>query len=317
LAHPLGYLWFLGTSSYRLLWLKLEGRPRLILPLSVLSFAIGILVFFMRHPEYQPDWEQNRLFLRNGLDQFRIYGFRFAILSLLIFLFTVICAALDWRKYGRNAAYWKDRRLILELYFAATCVTALAPQDFRPDPNAGWVGLLITRLTVVSAIFGLCWLATLQPRTWHLAGYGVAAVFFFSFMYQETGYLNRLEENAEKITRQLPFGTRVALTIFENPHYRPMFIHAVDRACVGHCFVYSNYEPSTQEFRVRVMPGSPLVTASADDSEDMQSGTYEVQEEDLPMKQIYECDAADLTRLCVRDLVAGELNGRLGYHPQP
>jgi len=35
----------------------------------------------------------------------------------------------------------------------------------------------------------------------------------------------------------------------------------------------------------------------------------------LPMAQIYQCDEHDLTRLCVRQLVAGEANGRIGYHP--
>ena len=67
---------------------------------------------------------------------------------------------------------------------------------------------------------------------------------------------------------------------------------------------------------MRVQAGSPVVTANVDDSEDMQSGTYEVQEEDLPLKQIYQCDASDLTRLCVRDLVAEEENGRVGYRGQ-
>jgi hypothetical protein len=89
----------------------------------------------------------------------------------------------------------------------------------------------------------------------------------------------------------------------------------VDRACIGHCFLYSNYEPSTRQFRIRVQPGSPVVTASVDDCEDMQSGTYDVQEEDLPLKQLYQCDFRDLTRICVRDLAAGEQNGRLGFHP--
>jgi hypothetical protein len=40
-----------------------------------------------------------------------------------------------------------------------------------------------------------------------------------------------------------------------------------------------------------------------------------VQDEDLPMKEIYQCDVKDLTKLCIRDLAAGELNGRLGYKP--
>jgi hypothetical protein len=47
----------------------------------------------------------------------------------------------------------------------------------------------------------------------------------------------------------------------------------------------------------------------------MQSGNYDVQDEDLPLKQIYQCDARDLTLICIRDLAADEKNGRLGYQP--
>jgi hypothetical protein len=315
LAHPIGFLFFAGVASYRLLWMKLHGWLHLLLPLSVLALAVAIRFYFMHHPEFEPNFEQNKMFTRNGSDQLAIYGFRFSILSQLVLLFSLICAALDVRKYGRNLQYWKQRKLILELCFAAFCVTTFVPQDFRPDPNAGWVGVIVTRLTVISAIFALCWLATLQPRKWYLAGYGATAIVFFVFTYQDTAQLNRLEASAEQITRQLPFGTRVLATIFENPHYRPMFIHAVERACIGHCFVYSNYEPSALAFRIRVKPGSPVVVSSPDDSEDMQSGTYEVQDEDLPLKQIYQCDPQDLTRICIRDLSPGELNDRLGYHP--
>jgi hypothetical protein len=47
----------------------------------------------------------------------------------------------------------------------------------------------------------------------------------------------------------------------------------------------------------------------------MESGEYVVQPSDLPMAQIYQCDESDLTRLCLRQLAAGEPNGRIGYHP--
>jgi len=73
--------------------------------------------------------------------------------------------------------------------------------------------------------------------------------------------------------------------------------------------LFSNYEPATRQFRVRVREGSPVVVASDDDSEDMQFGSYEVLEDDLPLQQIYQCDPADWTKLCIRDLQAGEKNG--------
>src|SRR6266568_678303 len=101
-----------------------------------------------------------------------------------------------------------------------------------------------------------------------------------------------------------------------SPGSRITFIgHAIERACFGHCFSYANYEPASGEFRVRVKKGSPVATSSTDDAEDMASGEYEVGDDDLPMKQIYQCDSNDLTKLCIRDLEAGEVNGRLGYKP--
>ena len=79
--------------------------------------------------------------------------------------------------------------------------------------------------------------------------------------------------------------------------------------------LYSNYEAATKQFRLRVRDGSPVAVASTDDSEDMQSGSYDVQDEDLPLKQIYQCDATDWTKLCIRDLKAGEKNGAVGIRP--
>jgi hypothetical protein len=58
-----------------------------------------------------------------------------------------------------------------------------------------------------------------------------------------------------------------------------------------------------------------VVTSSTDDGEDMAAGKYEVQDEDLPIKQIHQCDEKDLRKLCIRDLAAGEINGRIGYKP--
>jgi hypothetical protein len=196
------------------------------------------------------------------------------------------------------------------------CATALLPENLRPSIYGGWIGLLGSRLTSISAIFGLCFLGYLKPRKWHLGGFGLCAVIFFAFYYQDTGWLNRLEANAEKLVADLPAGTRVIVTARAPADSRIAFIsHAVERACIGHCFSYANYEPASGEFRVRVRKGSPVVTSSTDDAEDMAAGEYEVDDTDLPLKQINQCDDKDLTKLCIRDLAAGETNGRMGSKP--
>jgi hypothetical protein len=59
-------------------------------------------------------------------------------------------------------------------------------------------------------------------------------------------------------------------------------------------------------FRVRVREGSPIVTSNVDDNGDIEARVYEVQEEALPLKEIYQCNEDDLTKLCIRGLAAGE-----------
>lgn len=315
LAHPIGFLWFLGTMAYRYLWLRLPGGWRL------LPLAAGVLLLAVthriaaHHPAWDVEWRGRHFWLYNGADQLHVFGDRYLWFTRAVVLFTLLATGLAWLASRSAFRFLEQRRLILELYFLCGCATTLLPENLLPNPTGGWIGALVSRLTLISAIIGLCWLASLPARRWHLAFSLGTAVVFFVFIYQDTAFLNRMEASADRVTEQLPFGTRAVSTIFAPPDYRTIFLHIPDRACIGHCFLVSNYEPSTSQFRVRVHEGSPVVTASVDDSQDMQSGIYDVQEEDLPLKQIYQCGGADLAQICIRDLAEDEKNGRIGYHP--
>src|SRR5216684_41112 len=283
-AHPIGFLWLLGTLVYVWIRAKLPGWWKLALPLVAASGFFAVYWYVSHRPALLADWDRGPFYLYNGADQLGLYGKRF--------------------------------ELPFELYLVTFCATALLPENLRPSIYGGWIGLLGSRLTSISAIFGLCVLGLLKPRRWHAVGFGACAIIFFGFLYRDTGWLNRLEANAEKLVSDLPPGTRVMATVWAPPGSRITFIgHAIERACIGHCFNYANYEPASGEFRVRVKKGSPVATSSTDDAEDMASGEYEVGDDDLPMKQIYQCDSNDLTKLCIRDLEAGEVNGRIGYKP--
>ncbi len=316
LAHPLGFLWLVAAGAYRLLWPRMRGWTEWLPPAAAITIGLLVRWMLLRHPEYQPDWPEGPFLQWNGADQFWIFRPATRYVEVAIAAFVLSATLLDLFPWTKNGKIWKDRRLFLEFYAVAFCLTSLLPENLRPDPNAGWIGLLVSRLTLISAIFAFGWLATVRPRAWHLLALGACAAVFFTFVYRDTGTAERLEENAERITRTLRFGTRVLATIVEPEDYRVGTLHVVDRACVGHCFLYSNYEPATKQFRVRVREGSPVAVASPDDSEDMQFGSYVVQEEDLPLKQIYQCDAKDWTKLCIRDLEAGEKNGGGGYRPK-
>jgi hypothetical protein len=138
---------------------------------------------------------------------------------------------------------------------------------------------------------------------------------FFAYLYQDTGVLNNLELQAEKLTGALPPDQRVLATIERLSGYRVSIEHIIDQACVGHCFNYGNYEPGSEVFRVRATPGNDYVIADYGDAIDTEEGNYVVQPEDLPVYQVYQC-TDDGRTLCIRPLQAGEENDRTGLSHQ-
>jgi hypothetical protein len=316
LAHPIGFLWLAGMVIYLLLWTKLPNWWELCAPAAAVVSLFAIHWYLAHQTRFPVDWVHEPFYLMNGADQLTLYGQRYAVLGWALLGFGALCVFVDLISRRRETSFWQSLRLPAELYFIAIVAVALLPENLRPSISGGWIGLLASRLTAITAIFGLCLMGCLKPRKRHLAGFATCAIFFFTFLYTDTLDLNRMEARAEQIVSRLPFGTRVIATIWAPPDSRVSFIgHIVDRACIGHCFSYANYEPSSGQFRIRAHPGSPVVSASDDDTEDMQAGEYEVQDEDLPVMEIFQCDEKDLTKLCIRDLTSGEKNGRLGYKP--
>ena len=316
LAHPIGFLWLVGTLAYIKVRGKLPGWWKLAPPAAATCAFLAIYWYTSHRPSLFADWDRGPFYFYNGADQLALYGRRYLFLAGAAFLFGLICVAWDFYERRREGPSWKPFELAFELYVVTFCGTALLPENLRPSIYSGWIGVIGSRLTTISAVLGLCSLGFLKPRRWHFAGLGVCAIVFFAFLYQDTDWLNHLEANAEELVNNLPAGTRVIVTVRAPADSRISFIgHSVERACIGHCFSYANYEPASQEFRVRVRRGSPVVTSSTDDAEDMASGEYEVDDTDLPLKQIYQCDPNDLAKLCIRDLQAGEVNGRMRVKP--
>ena len=318
LAHPLGLIWIAGTGLYLILWAGLPSWWKLTVTAAAVGAVYGMHLYLAHQTKFPVDWGHDPFYIMNGTDQLTLYGRRYSELGWAALIFGVVCVLVDLIVRRRDKSFWESLRLPFEFYFVAIVAIALLPENLRPSISGGWIGLFASRLTIITAIFGLCLMGCFTRRKWHLAGFGLCAIVFFSFLYEDSSRLNRMEAEVEQLVKPLPFGTRVLSTIWAPLDSRISFVgHFVDRACIARCFSYANYEPSSGQFRIRVRPGSPVVSASDNDSEEMQAGEYEMQDEDLPAVEIYQCDEHDLTKLCIRSLVAGEKNGRLGYEPNP
>ena len=133
---------------------------------------------------------------------------------------------------------------------------------------------------------------------------------YFGLLYRDERILNRLEDRIAQAAATLAPNQRV-ISAIDDPGLRVNAItHMIDRACVGHCYSYANYEPSTAQFRIRVSGESPLVAATYIDSWQLQTGRYVVRPRDLPLFQI---DLDPSGNMVVRPLEAGKVCGATYY----
>jgi hypothetical protein len=316
-AHPMGLVWVLGVIAYRAIRPALPGALKLAVPLAVVVTCSLLRWFAHRSTTLVADFYHAEPFRAIGVDQLVLYGTRYEFLGWVALIFGIVCFVPDAMARLRDPAYRKRLELPLELYLILFCAASFAPENLRFSIQSAWLGVLVSRLTTISAIVGLCVLGCAPARKWHFMGFAAISAIFFAFLYQDSGGLNRMEVNAENLLSNLPPGTRIVPNIFADPDSRITFVvHLADRACVGRCFVYSNYEASSNQFRVRIAKGgSWMVSDSPDDANDMQGGGYEIQQADLPLKLLYQCDRADWTKLCLRSLAAGEVTGKFGFRP--
>lgn len=313
LAHPLGLMWFFGAALYILIAGRLPPRAHAFLP--AITGLLLVLAHKFMWSHLRVAGPIRRIYAINGVDQVVVYGNRYRFLAGAVFVFVIACLVYDAMQRSNEKRYWSRLSLPVQLYIVAEMGVLLLPSVVYLPKYAAPLELLVERLSLVSAVLVLGFLGILRQRTWHRIGFGVFACIYFSFLYQDTARIDSMETQVERLVSKLPPGTRVMATILR-PRTAPFYVldHIVDRACIERCFSYGNYEPPSGEFRVRAWPGNGIVTASVEESQEIEMGTYLVKLQDLPAFQIYQCTPF-ITDLCMRKLEEGERNDRLGVHP--
>jgi hypothetical protein len=166
-------------------------------------------------------------------------------------------------------------------------------------------GFITDRLSLCAALL-LCAVLAAVP-TGHLVKFGLTTVafLFFAFVYFDNRELNRTEDRIDAVVAQLPAGERVVNPLSSQSLRSLCLQHDLDRACVGHCYSYANYEPPSRQFRVRAQPGNHIVLDNQADVNAIAEGRYMVQQRDLPLHLIFQC-GADLKEVCSRPLKVGD-----------
>lgn len=301
LAHPFPVVWVAGTAAYIAIAERLKPRNRLFL--SALGLFAILLTNYILIRRYQGRWFWKQVFFITGANQVVIYGTKYVfILAGLLFIWFVLLRKRTKERGGRGFVF----SVSAQLWLLNAAGVLLIPSEVNFS-NYGLPFTYITdRISLAAALMGCAVLGSVPIRAHEKTALAVLAIVFFSFLYSDTRELNRLEDGIDVAVNELPAGRRVIASFPGWSNRTVPLRHDLDRACIGHCFSYANYEPSSRQFRIRAQAENPVVLANYPDVQAVEEGRYVVKPRDLPLYEVFLC-GPERHEVCLTSLEAGKL----------
>ena len=296
-AHALPVMWTASLLVYAALAKRARPLFRFLLTLGAVA-ALAVIRWAIAHTMVAR-WSPLQIVLATGADQLWVFDAKYGLAFLGLLGAWGLMATGLIRQYGlRKVAESVPFHLSL---LSAACVLILPDAVLIPG-FANVLGFIAERMSLGVAICVCALLGMARPRVGEIWALRAVALLFFGFLYADERALNRFEDHMEAALSHLPANQRV-ISAAEDPESRlnPLR-HMIDRTCIGRCFSYGNYEPSTAQFRIRARPGNRFVTSSYADSCALQDGGYLVQARDLPL---YEMEIDSEGRVFFEELRAG------------
>ena len=298
-AHAMPVAWAVGVFAYKEVARRMRPRRRVALmsgalaALGCVAVLLGVFLPTRRGPD--------QFMAMTGVDQFWIYGRADIAVVIAVLAVWTVCftALLD----HRGAA-----RILFDIRFQLCALNALAlvilPAGVLLPGCRASLDFIAERMSLAGAVLFCVLLASSALRRPFAVAFAAIALAFFSLSYIGERALNRVETQVEQAVLLLPPGQRVVSMLADPGSRVQTLTHVADRVCVGRCFSYANYEPSTAAFRVRAYRQNPFVVSDYRASCLIQKGGYVVRSRDLPIYDIDVC-AASAARICALPLRAG------------
>ncbi len=306
LAHPLPVLWLSSVLVYRWIAHKLRARSQVLLFLA--SIVAILLARSWMVARYITEPAHLQLTFGTGPGQAILFDWRYLPVAggFLLFSLVLLCAPENRRQALTS--------VLMQIYFLTVIGIIVSPSSIRTSISVAAASMIPVRLSLLSGVLLLAILSRSVNRKWFLPAGLLAASVFFAALYFDIGREARDEARMEKLIAGLPAGQRV-LSFADDSRvgtfdHRLGGQHLLDRACLGRCFDYMNYEPSTGQFRIHAAPGNPVVLATYAEFTAMNSGTYVVKASDLPLYALIRCGPTP-GDIFLRSMEAGDTGAML------
>jgi hypothetical protein len=248
-------------------------------------------------------WLPQQMVEITGTDQLWVFDAKYLVPFLGLLLVSVLLLARLIRASGARSV---GSSLPFQIGVLSAAGVFIVPTRLQiPGYNHALV-YIAERMSLAVGICLCAVLAAASMRASHRYAIAVVALLFFGFLYRDEGALNAFEDRMTRLVSQLPPGQRVVSAINDPTLRISALTHMIDRACLGRCYSYANYEPSTAQFRIRAVAGNPIVVSTYVDASRFQEGTYVVKERDVPLYQVTMDQAGHMG---IRILTAGAQTG--------
>jgi hypothetical protein len=301
-AHGLPVAWTVTLLAYLWLARRITPPPKraMLMAASLAAMVVGraVVTGMMSYI-----WLPQQMMMITGADQLWVFDGKYLLPFLGLLLVWVLLLVRLLRQSGVGSVL---SSLPFQIGVLSAAGVLIVPTRLQIP---GYNHALVYIAERMSLAVGICWCAVLAAapmRAYHRCAMALVALVFFGFLYRDEGILNALEDRMTRLVSQLPPGQRVVSAINDPTLRIGALTHMIDRACLGRCYSYANYEPSTAQFRIRAAAGNPIVVSTYADSSRLQDGTYVVKPSDLPLYQVALDDAGHMG---IRILTVGAPSG--------
>src|SRR5262249_19867402 len=281
-AHALPVAWLVGAMAYICLARRIRPRNRPLLTFASLAALVILRTFLLS--QFATRWTAEQAISMTGADQLGVFeakyqSLEFGLLAVWFSLFVRL-----WRRK-------RPLRLFIGIPFqlcliVAAAVLLLPGAILLPGYNPP-LAYVSERMSLLVAVSVCAFVGEITPGKQEKAALAILTALFFSFLYIDMRAPNHVEALLEQSVAELPYGTRVVSAVCDQRGDVNLVGHTLDRACIGRCFGYANYEPPSKAFRVQVEGENPIVVTTDGESSALQLGTYVVKPRDLPLRLIY------------------------------
>jgi hypothetical protein len=303
LAHALPVAWALSVLAYLHIVRALHGRWKLAMP--VIGLGGLVLIQWIVHSRFPHRWSSDPAeFTANlagilGLDQVWLYDAKYLIVAGVLFLLWIAL----FLKRLEQGGFLTDPKVQIWLMHVAAFV--LMPSAIQFPGYQRPLAYILQRISLLTAI-AFCILASNARYERGIKSLSVvAAAMFFAFLNLDDRGFNRAEDEVTQLVAALPLGQRVVAAVDDSGARLDALIHVADRACIGRCFSYGDYEPAMGQFRIRVLSPNRVVASNMAEVLEIEEGRHTVTPAEAPLYSVCDCEK-DGNRFCLRALHAGE-----------